>query len=146
MSFLIVFMTLWCVGSYLELPIEVAHRGDPGSDDCQEGGSNDGQGALDGAQAQQQSLRDPAGSCTHTYTLVKPSSQIHRTHVALCPNAYMLSVSYTQHRYIKHMLPIAQTCIYYLSPAFHHRYIEHMLPSAQTHTYTMCLLQFITDI
>lgn len=76
-------MTFWCVGPYLELPIEVAHRGDPGSDDCQEGGGNDGQGALDGAQAQQQSLGDPAGTCTHS--LLIPSSHIRTTHVAQQP-------------------------------------------------------------
>lgn len=51
---------------YLELLVKEAHRGDPGGDDSQEGGSNDGHGPLDGPQAQQQRLSDPAGTCAPT--------------------------------------------------------------------------------
>lgn len=100
-------MAFWCVGPYLELPLEVAHRGDPGSDDCQEGGGNDGHGALDGAQAQQQSLGDPAGTCTHslghaliilvTHKLLIAQTPIWvSSHVFRCSNTHMLAVSYQQ--------------------------------------------------
>ena len=50
----------------LKLLIEKADRGDPGCDDSQEGGGNDGHAALNGAQAQQQRLGDPAGTCATT--------------------------------------------------------------------------------
>ena len=56
---------------HLELAIEEAHGGDPGRDDCQEGGSNDGHGALDAAQAQQQRLGHPAGPCISMRQLKK---------------------------------------------------------------------------
>lgn len=51
---------------HLKLLVEEAHGGDPGRDDGQEGGSNDGHGALYAAQAQQQRLSNPASTCTIT--------------------------------------------------------------------------------
>ena len=50
---------------YLELPVEEAHGGDPGCDDTQEGGGDDGHATLDTTETQQQCLCDPARTCTH---------------------------------------------------------------------------------
>ena len=80
---------------YLELLVEEAHRGDPGSDDSEEGGSNDGHGPLNAAQAQQQCLSDPAGTCNtpphHTQACQtatpSPGTQQHTATTPFLPSA-----------------------------------------------------------
>lgn len=52
------------LAAYLQLLVEGPDGGDPGCDDCQEGGCNDGHGALNGAQAYQKRLRQPTSTCT----------------------------------------------------------------------------------
>lgn len=56
---------------HLKLLIEEAYGGDPGCDDGQKGGSNDGHGALYAAQAQQQCLSDPASTCITSMQLTQ---------------------------------------------------------------------------